>query len=181
MQERTARSGFTTIELLVLITLTAILVGILVYGTGFVQKRSRNLQRKQFMKEIAVGLEAYKGKNENYPIAGDSIPGGAVVSGNNNFNSVMAALSQGDFLDVSKLVDPGFGPIFREFNGVDGFYDGTKFTVRSGICQGNTVKVEGDVSGEVSYAYYSADGESYVMCLVNEGGQELTFVSPKED
>ncbi len=176
-----AQKGFTKIEILIVILLVGVLIGVLVYGSGTIQKRLGDDQRVRFMKEITVALETYRDEFGHYPYTGDKIPSGTVVSGNDSFKSMMTALGQGGFLEVSKLVDPSYGSLFTEFDGVDSYGDGAKFSEANGRCDGNNVLVQKVNKGDVFYAYFSPDGRTYVMCVGKENGETGVFVSPKFD
>ncbi len=67
------RSGFTLVELLVVITILAILsvVGLTAYSG--VQKNARDAKRKDDLRAVKVALELYYQKNNRYPCPGDNV------------------------------------------------------------------------------------------------------------
>lgn len=178
MQGLSARRGFTGLQFGIVFLILMVLLGILVYSNGFFQRKLNDQKRVALMKEVVVALEEFKSDKKHYPLIGDPIPGGTLVSSSDSFNSMMAALGQGNYLIAKKFADPKFGQLFGEFNGDDAYEDGLKFAAQSVDCEQHLVSAQTDISGVVSYAYYS-DGESYVLCLVGEEGKKKTFVSPK--
>ena len=174
------KKGFTLPEFLIIVSILLVMGGIIIYGTGLVQARERDAERQQFMKLLAVTLEQYRGGNKHYPIAGDPIPGGSVVSNNSSFNSMMTALIFGNFIDGKKAVDPGLGKLFGDFNGSDQLMEGLKFEIVDGSCAGNQVKLLKSTENQVSYGYYSINGQGYIMCLTLENGEKKEYGSPKD-
>lgn len=61
------RKGFTLIELMVVISILAILVAIGVTSYSTIRKNSRDSIRKSDLHSIQNALEQYYGKNEAYP------------------------------------------------------------------------------------------------------------------
>jgi general secretion pathway protein G len=61
------KKGFTLVELIIVISIVALLstIGITTYSS--VQKDARNIRRKADLKELKTALEAYKAKNSDYP------------------------------------------------------------------------------------------------------------------
>lgn len=68
---KTAAKGFTLIELMVAISIVAILatVGLVQYGSA--QKIARDSKRKQDLRSIATALELYRQTNGRYPCTPD--------------------------------------------------------------------------------------------------------------
>lgn len=176
----TARWGFGRTEIIAFVAVLLVLVGILIYGTGAVQKKTRDLDREQMMKMVALSLESYKAAKGHYPITGDAIPGGSIVSDSGSFNSMMTALALGKYFDIKEFSDPGFGKVFEGFNGANSFDLGPKFDEVSKKCDGKEVVAVGNSLESVSYAYTSDSGETYTMCLAREDGTVVKFVSPKD-
>lgn len=75
-----ATSGFTIVELLIVIVVIAILAAISVVAYNGVQQRSRDAQRSADLSAIMKALELYKINNGGYPLC----HGGTYVAGNGN-------------------------------------------------------------------------------------------------
>ncbi len=64
------KNGFTLIELMVVMTVIAILSTMILFGLGKSQEAARDVQRQQTMKGIQAALARYYGDNGSYPVAG---------------------------------------------------------------------------------------------------------------
>lgn len=64
------KNGFTLIEVLVAVTIIAVLVSIGVVSYGSVNKRSRDAKRKGDVEQLRSALEMYRSDNGYYPNAG---------------------------------------------------------------------------------------------------------------
>jgi prepilin-type N-terminal cleavage/methylation domain-containing protein len=69
-QAATSRSAFTLVELLVVIAIIAILAGLLLSVSGFVQEKAGNDRARTEIAAIGNALEAYKLDNGDYPTTG---------------------------------------------------------------------------------------------------------------
>lgn len=68
-------SGFTLIELLITIAIIGILSGLFVTTYPASQRRARDTQRRNDIKQYQTAMEAYASRNfGNYPITGGVIP-----------------------------------------------------------------------------------------------------------
>ena len=77
------KSGFTIVELLIVIVVIGILAAITIVAFNGIQGRARDSQRVQDMNSIIKALEVYKIQNGNYPAAvGTPNAGGWEVSTN---------------------------------------------------------------------------------------------------
>jgi general secretion pathway protein G len=65
-----SRSAFTLVELLVVIAIIAILAGLLLSVSGYVQEKAGNDRAKTEIAAIGNALEAYKLDNGDYPTTG---------------------------------------------------------------------------------------------------------------
>lgn len=68
------KSGFTLIELIVVITIIGILAGFGFTNYTTSQKRARDGKRKADLEQIRSALEMYRTDNQQYPISSGSIP-----------------------------------------------------------------------------------------------------------
>jgi len=66
------KSGFTLIELLVVIIILGILITVALVSFTSSQKKSRDIKRKNDLRQISIALEAYFNDKGRYP-AGDSL------------------------------------------------------------------------------------------------------------
>jgi len=74
--------GFTFIELLVVVTISALLMGAAMVGYSSISRRSRDTRRRTDMETIRSALELYRSENGSYPLSvseGGSISIGGVV------------------------------------------------------------------------------------------------------
>ena len=62
-------SGFTLVELLIVMAIIAVLVGITIAGLGFAMRRSRNIARMSAMTNLDRALTSYYSDELEYPIA----------------------------------------------------------------------------------------------------------------
>lgn len=142
-------SGFTLIELMVVIAVIAILATIALFGLGSAQKAARDTQRQQIMNGMRAALERYNGDTASYPA-------GALTAALN-------ALSTGGQL-TSNAVDPGCGAGKQTYPAAS--------TLATGVwapCGAGT---------GVTYSYTTGGG-TYSLILNREGGGSNTFVSPQ--
>src|SRR6186997_837763 len=92
--------GFTLIELMVVMTVIAILATMVLYGLGKAQAAARDAKRQQSMTGIQAALERYYGDCQAYPnttYAGLFAAGSAACS---------TSLVQGGYL-TAQPADPG--------------------------------------------------------------------------
>lgn len=64
------KNAFTLIELMVAVTIIAIMASIAIYGLPAVQKKGQDTQRLAGLRELQLAIEGYKGINGRYPDAG---------------------------------------------------------------------------------------------------------------
>lgn len=87
-------SGFTIVELLIVIVVIGVLAAITIVAYNGMQNRARDAQRLQDIKSIAKALEIYKAQTGSYPVAvGSTGQGGWEMSvptaGNSDFLAVL--------------------------------------------------------------------------------------------
>lgn len=68
--------GFTLVELLVVLAIIGILVGLAIGGIRIVQQVNRDTQRKAFIRDIQLLLEAHQERKNKYPDSIDITEGG---------------------------------------------------------------------------------------------------------
>lgn len=108
-QTRSHSAGFTLMELLVVISLIAVLAGLVLASAGGIMKKIKRDQIRQFMAEIEGGLEDYKVDNAIYPLnpPRDAGSGGGGGGGDDlavNGSTVLYKNLSGDF-DLDGKVD----------------------------------------------------------------------------
>lgn len=59
--------GFTLVELLIVIAIIGILMGLALAGMRFAQRRARDLERENVVRNISAALEAHYVDNRTYP------------------------------------------------------------------------------------------------------------------
>lgn len=89
-------NGFTLIEMLVVISVIAVLSTIALFSVSKVQASARDSQRLATMRGIQTALERYFGDNGTYPSA-------------SYFGNAIAALTIGGNIIPSNMIDP-LGP-----------------------------------------------------------------------
>lgn len=177
------KNAFTLIELMVVISVIAILATIALFGFGKAQASARDVGRQQMMVGVQTALERYYGDKGHYPLAGDAVPGGTVQCCNNFFNGMMTNLNQNGYLDITIWKDPRDGLVYSTFGGADRFVERTGWTWEGVSRCGGSGAYYNDFyttsPSSVRYGYYTPDGQSYLLCLEKESGGYSTFKSPQ--
>jgi prepilin-type N-terminal cleavage/methylation domain-containing protein len=83
---RSNDSGFTLVELLIVIVILGILTGIVVFAVGAFSDRGQSAACKSDKKTVEVAVEAYRAKTGNYPTSADPDP---VVASNARFDKLL--------------------------------------------------------------------------------------------
>ena len=113
MKQKSARKGFTLIEMLIVIAIIGILSSIVLVGLGPVQSRGRDARRQSDLRGAQNALELYYGKCGHYP--GGSNCEAASSEGWKEMTSSVVGASIG----INKLPnDPSSGESY--FYGTDG-------------------------------------------------------------
>ncbi|MFT7517082.1 MAG: prepilin-type N-terminal cleavage/methylation domain-containing protein [Myxococcota bacterium] len=87
MLKRTAQSGFTIIEMLIVVTILAMLAGILVPVLEDAAKSSRDARRSSDLKSVQASLDSYKRVNGVYPDTSDAWQGDAATFGSFSYDA----------------------------------------------------------------------------------------------
>lgn len=75
--------GFTFIELLVVVTISALLMGAATVGYSSISRRSRDTRRKTDMETIRSALELYRSEQGSYPLS--VTEGGSIAIGESTY------------------------------------------------------------------------------------------------
>jgi len=98
------RSGFTLIEILIVVAIIAILASVVLVGLGPTQSLGRDARRVSDIHEVQNGLELYYNKYGIYP--GDKSGAQATVT---NWAALITSLTQGGIGVTSIPDDPSSG------------------------------------------------------------------------
>lgn len=80
--KRTLPKGFTLVELLIVITVIAILAALVLRTAGYVQERGARSRAESEIAALSAALESYKADNGDYPPGTNTT---TTSAGNNNF------------------------------------------------------------------------------------------------
>lgn len=83
---RTAKAGFTMIELMVVIVILVTLVSLGAIGVTQVLKGAERTKRTAFAETVKSAIMAYKNENNEYPTGGGAVNAAAVTYGSVNSN-----------------------------------------------------------------------------------------------
>lgn len=152
-----SRSGFTIVELLIVIVVIAILATVSIVAYNGIQQRARNSQRISDIKAIANAVELYYADNGSYPMTGGWC---TQISNPNRGNGYSAAFQSAIATYMPKVpFDPLYAEthqdyfyrrdpsgqsyhLFAELEGEDRVEDGIGGCVRNG-----------DLANEYDYRY----------------------------
>jgi len=93
---RRRESGFTIIELLIVIVVIGILAGLVLNVFTGIQQDARDSERKTDLEAVQAHLEAYQAKNSKYPTTSDMSAANFIAFAGTNFKG----------LDTDALYDP---------------------------------------------------------------------------
>jgi prepilin-type N-terminal cleavage/methylation domain-containing protein len=119
--------GFTLIEVLIVIGIIAILAGLLLGTSGFVQEKAGRARAQGEIETISAALENFKSDYGYYPIATDAKDGTRKIievlmpSETNKFPKIYMSfpkkmLEKPDNPESGRLVDPFGNPYFYYYN-----------------------------------------------------------------
>ncbi len=78
------RGGFTLLELLVVITIIAILAGLILNTAGYMQKKAARSRAEAEIAALSAALESYKADMGDYPVGTNGSASGTSSPGTNN-------------------------------------------------------------------------------------------------
>jgi prepilin-type N-terminal cleavage/methylation domain-containing protein len=87
MLKRTAQAGFTIIEMLIVVTILAMLAGILVPVLEDAAQSSRDSRRASDLKSVQSSLDSFKRVTGNYPDTGGAWQGDAATYGSFTYDA----------------------------------------------------------------------------------------------
>lgn len=93
------KKGFTLIELVVVISIIAILSTIALFGFSKAQASGRDASRSQTMNSFRSALERFYSDNQYYPKAGTTPAGG-------DFGAMAGVLNSNGYITTASIVDP---------------------------------------------------------------------------
>lgn len=156
--------GFTLVELMIVMTVMAILSGVILYGAQQTQQSARDVQRQQIMTGLQGSLERFYQDNKAY------------YTGALDFCGVAAGLYYAFWPSVPGYIsaiptDPG---------------DSTHICTAAGggnrCCTGTSCSQDNSVNGASctngAWYGYTSTGQTYVLTLKKESGGIMTFNSP---
>jgi prepilin-type N-terminal cleavage/methylation domain-containing protein len=82
------RSGFTLVELMVVVVVIGVIAGIVMAAAGGVQKKAARDQAKAEIKTILVGLERFRAAKGGYPIPTPNPSSTALLTNLTNFMAI---------------------------------------------------------------------------------------------
>ncbi len=159
--------GFTLIELMVVISVIAILSTIALFGLSKAQASARDVSRQQIMNGIRTALERYYGDNQTYPPA--------------DFACALYYLKTCNYL-TSFPKDPSApnGNDIACGSGGSGACGSISCYGWGGPPKGTTGWCGGDGTGAWKAGYsMTIGGSSYKLVLDKEAGGTSTFTSPQ--
>ncbi len=68
-----SQRGFTLVELLVVLTIIALLASVIFASIGYIQKKSRDTKRIEDIQSIRKALEMYNTGHNRYPVSGANL------------------------------------------------------------------------------------------------------------
>ena len=90
--------GFTLVELMVVVTIMAILAAIVYANIGAASPKARDAERQADIRNLQTAIEQFKLKNGRYPAMGCT-PGADQISGENDCSAYVAGLAP-DYITV---------------------------------------------------------------------------------
>jgi general secretion pathway protein G len=82
--QKSSPAGFTLLELLVVITIIAILAGLILNTAGYMQKKAARSRAEAEIAALSAALESYKADMGDYPVGTNGASTGTATPGTNN-------------------------------------------------------------------------------------------------
>ena len=140
----TKRSGFTLVEILIVVAIIATLASVALVGLGPVQRNGRDTRRVSDLRQVQNGVELYYAKCGYYPGAaqsGSDCTGFSVAS---SWSGLSAALT-GSSLGISKVPnDPRAGDSYEYGSG-----SGSSYVLGATLENAGSAQLRDDVDGTV--------------------------------
>lgn len=120
-----SKSGFTLIEMLIVIAVIAILASVILVGLGPVQKQGRDSRRISDLRQVQNGLELYYNKCGFYPGANNFGNSACATAGSDDpvWNNLANALISSNIGVSNVPVDPTNNTIYFYRYGTDANQD----------------------------------------------------------
>lgn len=153
--------GFTLLELLIAITILAILSAATISSYTSVVSRGRDAKRKEDLKQILNALQAYYADNGKYPPAGGSHAGCSAPSG---YSDTVTQFGCFDFDNATSTWIPELVPKYMKTEPNDPNYNNSS----PSSCQGAQDNSANTVCYKYSYGNVTADGQSFDLLALLE-------------
>lgn len=175
-----SKSGFTIVEMAVVIAVIGILAAITIFAYGGIQEQTRDTKRMSDLSKIADAIQLYRQKNGNDVQTGSGCGSGngwfnyrdpAAAPGGSYENSVLSCLVKAGYLDES-FIDPSGCTTLTSANGSGlpnpscNSNNGAGYMKYSCIQNGVTV----------SYIYTRLEASGNTNDVLNSGGCSASFV-----
>lgn len=155
-KNRVRLKGFTLIELMIVITVIAILAAMVLFGLGQAQARARDTQRESNLRAVATALQGYASDHQ----------GGYVPAASSAWNAtnLFSATNLGPYLQ--RLQDPGCGT-------------GTAVNILTTGAPCGTVVYSYTAGANAAATSQCKSATGYYLTVIKEGGGTFELCSPQ--